>query len=45
MSNQSFFKNSYKREERAEDLPWYRDYPPRFLSEAVKENKHGLIIY
>ena len=39
MSNQSFFENSYKRAEKAEDLPWYRDYPPRFLSEAVKEKR------
>ena len=39
MSNQSFFENSYKRAERAEDLPWYRDYPPRFLSEAVNRKQ------
>ena len=36
MSNKSFFENSYKRADSAKDLPWYRDYPPQFLLEAVK---------
>lgn len=36
---QSFFENSYKRANNIEDLPWYRDYPPRFLTEVIQENK------
>ena len=39
MANQSFFENSYKRAKSAEDLPWYRNYPPRFLAEAIKVKK------
>ena len=34
--SKSFFESSYKRAKRIEDLPWYRDYPPRFLSEALQ---------
>ena len=37
--SRSFFESSYKRANRIEDLPWYRDYPPRFLSEALQEKK------
>ncbi len=33
----SFFESSYKRAKRAEDLPWYRDYTPKFLTEALKQ--------
>ncbi len=36
MANQAFFENSYKRAKNAEELPWHRDSPPRFLSEAIK---------
>ena len=32
----SFFESSYKRAKRVEDLPWYRDYTPRFLNEALQ---------
>ena len=37
--SQSFFENSYKRANNIEDLPCYRDYPPRFLTEVIQENK------
>ena len=37
--SQSFFENSYKRANNIEDLLWYRDYPPRFLTEVIQENK------
>ena len=32
-----FFESSYKRAKRVEDLPWYRDYTPRFLAEAIQQ--------
>ena len=37
--SKSFFESSYKRANQIEDLPWYRDYPPRFLTEALQEKK------
>ena len=35
----SFFESSYKRAKRVEDLPWYRDYTPRFLTEALQQKE------
>ena len=35
----SFFESSYKRAKRVEDLPWYRDYTPRFLTEALQHKE------
>ena len=35
----SFLESSYKRAKRVEDLPWYRDYTPRFLAEALQQSE------
>ena len=37
--SKSFFESSYKRAQRAEDLPWYRDYTPKFLTEALQQKE------
>ena len=35
--SKTFFNRLYTRVPSAEGLPWHRDYPPKFLSEALAE--------